>query len=492
MLIQETHKRLYRWHSKGAYWTSIFLLILCVTAIPVVFNSELQQYVFSSALKEQSTRALSHDEIATLSISQLSLNESEFFVDVDENGLPSTLWWWEEATHKFHAFIPNASSKLQAVPEIEATTVIALAHYEFLIPDPYGEYFVGFIGLFTLVIVVIGVLLHVKWRKEKTQFRKKRSFRLWSSDLHKLLGFWLLPYHLLVTYTGTILGLGGLLLIMSAMSSFEGDQEAAVAAVLGEEPTYAANECDMLSIDDLLTKAEVHWNKKYGRNKLSSYDIHYYQDCHAVLGINSKIPGYLLLSNRLSYSLVDGSLQQEIDWLDASVGDRWYALLGPLHYGHFAGYFGRWFYVISALVLVGLIITGLLLWVDKQQSQPLDNKIEYFYQHPLLKLSVAVTIAIAFTTYNMLIIAKGLPSVFDTYSATGLYLTSFFIATLIVYFFTGYLVTYLYTLVLLSIGLISLDFTYSNNPINGVNLSLAVFAIAYIAIGRKLQKHKTC
>jgi hypothetical protein len=296
-----------------------------------------------------------------------------------------------------------------------------------------------------------------------------------------------------VTYTGTILGLGGLLLIMSAMSTFQGDQEAAIAAVIGEEPIYAGSSCEMKSIDDFLVKSEQHWQAKYGASQLLSYDIHYYRDCNAVLGVHSEIPGYLATTNTLSYSLVTGELLREKDWIAGSVGDRWYALLAPLHFGHFAGYLGRWFYAVSAVALVALIISGLLLWVDKQQSEPSNNKFSYFYSHPLLKLSLAVVLSISATTYLMLLIAKITPALFTVFSPTLFYIASFLSLTALTYLLPKQLKLYLAMLALLSLTLMFSDVVNSANSawLNGVNISLLGFAAFFVLALVKVKRLET-
>ncbi len=97
-------------------------------------------------------------------------------------------------------------------------------------------------------------------------------------------------------------------MILSAFSSFEGEQEAAIAAILGAEPELSHQRCDMLSIEQLLQQSEHFWRKRYGKAELSSYDIHFYQDCNSVIGINTAIPGYLLLENYQSLSMVDGNV----------------------------------------------------------------------------------------------------------------------------------------------------------------------------------------
>ena len=113
--------------------------MLCVTAIPVVFKTELQQYVLATSLSSPSTQSVNQDTIAQLANQQLGLAEHEFFVDLPGSDKQTVLWWWDDTQHRYHAYIVKAKSQLTAVPEIAAVNTIALAHYEFLIPDPYGE-----------------------------------------------------------------------------------------------------------------------------------------------------------------------------------------------------------------------------------------------------------------------------------------------------------------------------------------------------------------
>jgi uncharacterized iron-regulated membrane protein len=352
-------------------------------------------------------------------------------------------------------------------------------HYNLLLPNPWGEYLVGLIGLLSLGMMFIGVLLHLKWRKEHTQFRQKRSFRLWASDLHKLTGFWLLPFHLVVTYTGATLGLGGLLLIMSAISSFEGDQSAAVEAVIGKDPVASEQTCPQLPINALLDKSHQHWSEKYGESQIEMLEVFYPGDCNAEIGIASKMPGYLLLTNFVQYSLVDGKLTKEIDWIDSPFGNKWYATVGPLHYGHFAGYFGKWIYVISAILLIVLIFSGLLLWVDKKQEDPLPNKLDYLFTHPLLKGSLAVSLSIIATSFSMLILAKLWPDAFEYANNQWWYLGFLTSGTILIYFIPRITRWFVVFVILQMTTLILLDWTFSQGAgfFNGVNLSLFIFSI---------------
>jgi uncharacterized iron-regulated membrane protein len=302
-----------------------------------------------------------------------------------------------------------------------------------------------------------------------------------------------------VTYTGATLGLGGLLLIMSAISSFEGDQSAAVEAVLGKDPVASEQTCPQLPINALLDKSHQHWSEKYGESQIEMLEVFYPGDCNAEIGIASKMPGYLLLTNFVQYSLVDGKLTKEIDWIDSPFGNKWYATVGPLHYGHFAGYFGKWIYVISAILLIVLIFSGLLLWVDKKQENPLPNKLDYLFTHPLLKGSLAVSLSIIATSFSMLILAKLWPDAFEYANNQWWYLGFLTSGTILIYFIPRITRWFVVFTILQMTALIVLDWTFSQGAgfFNGVNLSLFIFSIgsasliAYLNPEQKLKLSKT-
>ena len=431
MLTQESHKRLYKWHSQGAYWVSLLLLILCLTALPIIFLHELQEFLLPTHDILQSEN-FSYDVFILSALTELPQINNDFHIEP----LPeyhSALIWIAEGSD-YNAYYQSINGSFNQVQSFSASDVLGHAHFNFLLPEPYGEYLVGLVGLASLFLVVIGILLHVKWRKDQTTFRVTKSFRLWSSDLHKLIGLWLLPFHIAVTYTGATLGLGGLLIILSALSSFEGNQEAAIAAVLGSEPIASEQNCPMLSVDALLLKTHQHWYKKYGSNSVDNFEIHFYGDCEAELGISSQIDGYLLLSNSISYKLSNGEVNKEIDWIEGSVGDRWYTLLGPLHFGHFADYWGRWLYVLSTLAMIVLILTGLLLWVDKLDSKRNDKKLKYFYTQPALKICLAAMVAVITSSLVIIGIGKLSPQWLNPGSATIIYIAIFSSTALLQYY----------------------------------------------------------
>lgn len=381
-----THKRLYNWHSLTGLCSTVLLVALCLTALPAIFIKDISQWLTpietitpilneapsssgannASVLTDRKNNTRALDEWINNADAQLNLAGKEFHIRSNGNDSPYTLWMSDQ--DMFKAFVLDEAGEFKEHNSTSAAKILAEVHHNFLLPDPYGEYLVGLLGLAMLALVFMGVLLHKKWKTEKTQLRQHKSRRVLLSDLHKVLGLWLLPFHIFVSYTGATLGLGSLLLIVAAISAYNGDQDAAVAAVLGKEPTMSQQQCPMLSTQDITNTANQHWQNKYGENHITDIEIHGWLDCNAQITIASAIPGYLLASNALTYSLTTGKLINEIDWIPSGFGERWYALLGPLHFGTYAGYASQWLFFVSAILLAVMMVSGMLLWLNKQDS----------------------------------------------------------------------------------------------------------------------------
>jgi len=389
------HKRLYNWHSLTGLISTVLLVALCLTALPAIFMKDISQWLTPTQTITPLSEYQSVDRWLEQADEQLNLAGKEFHIRSNIDSQPYTLWTSQNDT--FTAFVQNSEGMFVSHHSASAAKVLAEVHHNFLLPDPYGEYLVGLLGLAMLALVFMGVLLHKKWKKEKTQLRAHRSRRLLLSDLHKVLGLWLLPFHIFVSYTGATLGLGSLLLIVAALSAFNGEQDAAVAAVFGEEPTLSMQTCAMQSPSALAQSANQHWQDKYGNNQITDIEIHGWKDCNAQITIASAIPGYLLNSNAVSYSLTSGELINEIDWIPGGFGERWYALLGPLHFGTYAGYISQWLFFVSALLLAVMMVSGMLLWLNKR-NQSLEKS--WF-----IKTCTGTSLGIAMASISLLFVA---------------------------------------------------------------------------------------
>ncbi len=405
---QAIHKRLYHWHSKIGVSIALLMLALCLTAIPAIYLDDIANWLVPKSADR--THALTLDQWVDRGAQTLPLYEQEFHLELNHD----TPIFWLKQNDVHTAFVEQDNGLFAPHSGAAAVRTLAHAHYDFLLPRPYGEYVVGLVGLAALTIMLMGIFLHRKWRSEATVLRQRRSRRLWLSDLHKVLGLWLLPFHLIMTYTGAVLGLGGLLLIVAAYSAFDGDKQAAIEAIIGKAPVLTQQTCTPQSLDTLAAKNREHWANLYGDSVLLEVEVEGLGDCQGVATFASEIPGYLLLENAVTFSLTTGEIQKVVDWVPASFGERWYAFIGPLHFGNFAGYMSKALYAMSALLLALLCVSGLLVWLSKRHPELQRKESFVDTLHDQMTVSwvralFSLISAIALGTATVLMSAKFLP-----------------------------------------------------------------------------------
>lgn len=390
----EQHKKLYRWHRLTGLFLMLALLALIVTALPLLFIDQLEVWLLHGLpISSQPV-----DVWLQMASESFALQEGSSYLQFFDNGKPSILW--VKQGDEFAPWTLLEGLRFEPLVFLDALHVLEHAHYNFLIPGSVGLYVVGAVGLLALFSVLLGVILHQKWRSEATQLRRHKSSRVFYSDLHKLLGLWLLPFNLLVTYTGAVLGLGGLLIIVAALTAFEGDQDKAVAAILGEKPALEKQYCESVSIDGLVAVANEHWQQKLGGANLVNMELYGFGDCAGRVTISHKVANPLVDVNTLTFDLVDGAQVNEKNWLETGVGSRWYSALVPLHFGSFSGVWGQWLYFILAIMMGGMLLSGLYLYIDKLAEQNFIRKRLW------LGVSRGLVLAISSNSLLFLLLAK--------------------------------------------------------------------------------------
>ncbi len=116
-----------------------------------------------------------------------------------------------------------------------------LAHFlyglHYLWHDLTGQWlytFAGVLALAFLLVVVTGVLVHLKnLKKQLHQFRPRQSRHALWADLHKVLGVLGLPFQLVWSYTGALIVLAPFVGQLFLGPMFSGDEPRALAALNG-------------------------------------------------------------------------------------------------------------------------------------------------------------------------------------------------------------------------------------------------------------------
>ena len=197
-------------------WTSLvctlFLLMLCVTGLPLIFHEELDRALGATAAPDSvasDTPMLSLDRIMEIGRAQRPTEAITFAVPDDDD----PVW------HLFFASALN-SPKVTAAVSIDGhtgrilrvgdstrspvTKFIKDLHTELFL-DEKGMLFLGAIGLLFVVAIVSGVVVYGPFmRRLDFGTMRPRTRRLYWLDMHNLAGVVLTAWMLVVGVTGII------------------------------------------------------------------------------------------------------------------------------------------------------------------------------------------------------------------------------------------------------------------------------------------------
>ena len=253
-------------------------------------------------------------------------------------------------------------------------------HYTLHLPRTLGVWVVGFAAMAMLVALISGIIIHKKIFKEFFTFRPAKGQRSWL-DGHNASAVLLLPFHLMITYTG--LAIFFLLYMPAAVDAlYDGDRQAyfrdAQSGRAAEQPPrgegrgskpLAAPAAPMLALGEIVSRAEAH----YGEGMIGGLAV------SNPGKINAQVTARPVLGNRIELtkgeSMVFNGVTGEL--IKAPEPSRTSQLtqrvLAGLHFAQFGGYPMRWLYFICGLISCAMIGTGLVLYAVKQRKQAKAN-----------------------------------------------------------------------------------------------------------------------
>jgi len=319
------------------------LLLLCLSGSLSVFRVEIGQWAAGGAPAADAACALDADAalavlrarldpkaaIRRLSLPELTGGHLELRMD---NGKRAQADVCGQAVHG---------------ARVQVADFLVNLHTRLFMAKP-GRWIVGVLGALMLLSVMTGLLAHRKLLTQWFTLRRGRSTRLALSDGHKLLGLWLLPFHVLTAGTGAWLGLSTLLPAPEA----KGVQ--AVARAPYERPS---------GLQAMLVEA---------RGKLAGLEpvfIDFFPE-RGQVSVRGNLPGHLVqrYSAEVLFDGHTGALLGVHDPRTLEGGAWWRQAMMPLHLGDWAGVSLRGVYAVLGLGSAALVWIGLWLWADRRRN----------------------------------------------------------------------------------------------------------------------------
>lgn len=368
MTAASTIKTWYLVHKWTSLVCTIFLLVICLTGLPLIFHHEIE-HLFDEgkpvAELPAGTPAANLDKVVAAA-KALYPNEYVDYVYIDDHEPQVYVGFVPEfgtAVEKGHAVRVDARTAevlYDAPPYSEdrfSFMGIMLALHVDLFAGLPGELFLGFMGLLFVVAIVSGVVLYGPFMK-KLEFgtvRATRSTRLKWLDLHNLLGIVTLVWAFVVGITGVINELSTPL--------FRLWQSTELPRIL--EPYKGRSVPTELT--SLQSAADTAVAALPGREVVSiAFPGNAYGSPHHYM---AWIKGNTPLTSKLNTPvLIDGVTGE----LTAVAHMPWYLtaleLSRPLHFGDYGGMPLKILWTILDLITIVVLGSGLYLWIARRKA----------------------------------------------------------------------------------------------------------------------------
>ncbi|MFF7057256.1 PepSY-associated TM helix domain-containing protein [Achromobacter spanius] len=368
MTAASTIKTWYWIHKWTSLVCTIFLLIICLTGLPLVFHHEIEHWLDDGKPLSNVPADTPPANLDKLVGSALTMYPGEvvdyLFFDPDEPqvfvGMAKTPGDGQVSGHAVRMDGRTGEVLLDGPLYTEdkfSFMGIMLALHVDLFAGLPGELFLGFMGLLFCVAIVSGVVLYGPFMK-KLEFgtvRAARSTRLKWLDLHNLLGIVTLVWAFVVGFTGVINELSTPL--------FRLWQSTELVRIL--EPYKGQTVPTQLASAQLAADTA---KKAMPGNEVSfiSFPGNAFGSPHHYI---AWMRGDTPLTSKLNTPvLVDGKTGE----LTTVAKMPWYLtaleLSRPLHFGDYAGLPLKIIWALLDLITIVVLVSGLYLWIARRRA----------------------------------------------------------------------------------------------------------------------------
>ncbi|WP_089921434.1 PepSY-associated TM helix domain-containing protein [Chitinophaga rupis] len=351
-------------------WTSLictlFLLMLCLTGLPLVFYEEiedLQGKAQAAPPMPEGTPMASLDDIIKVSRQQRP-NDVVRYVYWDDEQPDLVMLNMADSinapadVYKLLVFDARTAKVLQAPEPDKGFLHIMLELHTDMFAGILGKLFLGLMGILFVIAIISGVMLYgpIMRRYDFGMIRRDRSTRLKWLDMHNMLGIVILAWTFVVGITGVINTLSDVVLAM-----WQSGQLAEMVAPYKDKPAITG--------------------------ELSSLEAAVKRSCEAAPGMKPRLvafPGTIFTSKHHYAVFIKGNTPVTSRLIKPALIDAQTGLLTdirampwfvntlfiaePLHFGDYGGLPLKIIWALFDIATIVVLISGLYLWFARRKA----------------------------------------------------------------------------------------------------------------------------
>lgn len=364
---QKTFRNWYLVHKWTSLVCTVFILMLCITGLPLIFHHEIDHWLGYSAdvpeIVADSAQADADADVDAIVADALARRPGEtvqFLVaDPDEpNALYVRLGTSVRSADisAFFTFDNRTGELVGDYPLGQGFMNLMLRLHVDMFAGLPGTLFLGFMGLLLIASVVSGAAVYGPHARKSGfgNVRRRRSSRLRWLDMHNLLGIVTLVWLSVVTITGVINTLS-----IPIFADWQTTQLAEMTERYQDDPPPQA----LADLDAVLAAAE-HAAPDKQLSFMAFPGNEFASPHHFTAFMQGNTP---LTSRLLSPVLIDAETAE----VTASAQMPWTVstlmLSQPLHFGDYGGMPLKILWAVLDLITIVVLVTGLYLWLQRRE-----------------------------------------------------------------------------------------------------------------------------
>jgi len=365
-------KRLRTWSAVHT-WTSLvstlFLLMLCVTGLPLIFHEEIEHAFDPAPSVSTGARAPIDGIVAAARRAHPDRIVSGVYRDPDHPVVTAYMVpSWQAAVDSPSDTVEAAFDANTGAPHAAGENpahgfmaVMLRLHVDMYAALP-GQLFLGLMGLFFVAAIVSGVVLYGPFTKKLAfgEVRRERARRVRWLDLHNLLGIVTVAWATVVGITGVMNELTGPLYARYMAT----DVAALTAPWKGKPPL--GREAKLASVDAALAATEARYPDRHATfvswpGNPYGAPHHYFVWTQGKGAIDRYMSMPVLvdaLSGRVTAAAPMGGALAAIE------------LSRPFHFGNYGGLPLKVLWALFDAVTIVMLGSGVYLWVARRRRRP--------------------------------------------------------------------------------------------------------------------------
>jgi uncharacterized iron-regulated membrane protein len=350
-------------HTWGGLLPSWLLYVIILAGSIACFDKELERWM-RPALHEASAGSMSADDVRGWLQANVQDKLHAFWMHGPTAREPYWRLGWEiDGTELIDevAFDPVSG---QPMPETLGGGFFFELHYN-LHAGMTGLYIVGLAGMFMLVALVSGVIIHRRIFKDFFTLRPNANGQRAWLDAHNLFGVLGFPFHLVLAYTGVMIFVTSYM-PAGLQVAYKNDIMQMFGEVLG---SYEREEVGQpapppMSLDTLIERSRQHW----GGGEPGWISVHHPADIAAQVDIRLE-NSESRIGSPLAGLTYDAATGEVIHEQQAPTSYKAYTWLAGLHMAQFGGSLLRGLYLLMGLAGCAMLIGGVRVWVSKREAR---------------------------------------------------------------------------------------------------------------------------